>query len=214
MTKNKNKKVSVTLLSFLFVTTTINIECWDFRLPKINFGLIGAFWGIASLCRFTPDLYIKPKDEGYAFVVERRINALKFILENPSENQLASFKNELICHYNEILKKRGYLSRIVEKDIPHQPWALLDEEINQYLKELDFWKSFVSNKFLINPENAKPMLDKIESLLNDLTSIRERFQSYSSYQLECSLARQEEYMYTMQQIAWTLFFFYLANKQA
>ncbi len=213
MTSNRNKNLFFQFFTLLFFLNGQNSECWKLELNNINFAYLGAFWSFASLCKFTPDLYTKDKNEGYAILVERRINTLKFVLENPNEDQLNSLKHELTSYYNEILENRALLSKIVEKNIPRQPWALLDEEINQHVNELYFWKSIISNKFLIDPENAKPMLDKIENLLNDLRLIREKFQTYSQYQFECSLARQEEYLYTVQQIMWTLFFFYLAKQQ-
>lgn len=213
MTSNRNKNILFQFFTLLIFLNGQNSECWKLDLAKINIAYLGAFWSVASLCKFTPDLHSKTTNEGYAVLVERRINTLKFILEKPNEEQLMSFRQELICYYNEILENRAFWSKIVEKNIPRQPWALLDEEINQHINELYFWKSIISNKFLIDPENAKPMLDKIENLLNDLSLIRAVFQNYSQYQFECSLARQEEYLYTVRQIMWALFFFYLAKQQ-
>lgn len=212
MIKSKNEFVSYLFLLFCF-SFPITTQSWDPRPTVINIGFAGLVLSVASICRLTPPLYSKSKGEGCASLIERRINTLKFILENPTEDQLIPFKNELQRYYKEILENRSLLSMIFEHDIPQQPWALLDVEIKQHLHELDFWKSLLSNKRLVNPEDVKYMLDKIEDLSNSLIDIRNHLQSHTSYQIECSLARQENYLHTMTALVTALFFSYMVNQE-
>lgn len=209
MIKNKNKlTTNFILIFFLFFSKPI--QSWDPRPTTIKIGLAVALLNIATLLRATPSLYTKPQDN-YIQIVEERVNSLKFILESPTEDQLMAFKYELIGHYTEILNKRGILSKIFEDAIPDQPYALLNEEIKQHLTQLEFWESLLS--YVPESDEMKNGLERIKNLKSRLVNIQKRFQSYTCYQIECSLARQDDFIYKAFHLVMAMFLFYLVDQE-
>lgn len=209
MIKNKNKlTTNFILIFFLFFAKPI--QSWDHRPTTIKIGLAVALLNVATLFRVTPSLYSKPHDN-FIHMIEERVNSLKFILESPTEDQLMTFKYELIGHYTEILNKRGILSKIFEDAIPDQPYALLNEEIKQHLTQLNFWENLLS--YVPESDEKKNGLERIKNLKSTLLSIQKRFQSHTCYQIECSLARQDDYIYKAFHVVIAMFLFYLVDQE-
>lgn len=191
MIKNKNNLTTSFILIF-FLFSAAPVHCWDPRPTTINIGLGIALLNVATLFRTTPSLYTKPQGN-YIQIVEERVNSLKFVLESPTEEQLIVFKYELIGHYTEILNRRGILSKIFENAIPNQPYALLNEEIKQHLNQLEFWEGLLS--YTAESDEMKNGLERIKNLKHTLASIQRHFQSYTCFQIECALARQDDFIY-------------------
>lgn len=208
MIKNKNNFISLILILFLIFPKPL--LSWDHRSTIINIGLTFALLNVATLFRATPSLYTAPQGN-YMQIVEERVNSLKFIAENPTEEQLIAFKYKLIDHYTEILNKRYITSKIFENAVPDQPYALLNEEIKQHLNQLEFWENLIS--YASESEEMKNGIERIKNLKGDLVNIQRHFKSHTCYQIECSLARQEDFIYKSFHLVMAIFLFYLVDQQ-
>lgn len=214
MIKNKTA-IKLILILILFSSIKISGFLQPRQLTK-NLCLSAALFHFIAIWQQTPNLYEQKADEDYLQLVEKRVNNLKVFLDNPSEEQLLLFRYTLICDYKEILASRGLFSMIFERAIPYQPWALLDEEINQHLHNLDLYRSKLSIKILHQCKNSEVLqleLDKVENLGKLLTKIKWHLQSYTSYQAECFFARQEATIYKTLNLIAAIFLFYLANQK-
>lgn len=155
----------------------------------------------AKICQRVPNLYEqKNSNEELLQLIEERTNQWRLILEKPTEYQLLSFRVELIQYYKKILSNRSILSNIFEHEIPEQPWALFNLEMQQYLNTLGYLQARLFNRtFTVTDlqtityeEETSQFLNRIKKAEALITEIILIIESYPSFQSECSQARQEK----------------------
>jgi hypothetical protein len=225
---NKNKTFSLIMsknliaLSFLFSFLFNSLQAqsrvhpfWGYLM--FSFGIFHA----STAFRSCPYLYEKGTYktlEVYLDFLENRIINWHFLLEKHDEDQLNSFRSELLESYEQILKKRSFFSSLFLDSAPYQPWALFKEEINQHLNQLSFYKCsqiFKKTKNLIFKTNvplySKELLDRITRLETTLNKIKKCIQSWPSYQNECSQTRQEKEISRIFNYLAMFYCFYFAN---
>lgn len=218
------RKITTSLLTaVLLFSFSANANVESKISISMGFGMI--VLGILSACtsfQNCPYLYNKYEyktPEEYLSFLENRISNLLFLTEQTNEEQLNSFRQELIEHYEEIISKRGPLSMLFEAGVPHQPWALLREEIEQHIWHLDsyrFDRFFQKNKnemFNTNvPIYSQALIDRVDGLKTILIKIKKCIQPWPTYQSECSQARQERLLSSTYCFFGAFYCFYYANK--
>lgn len=208
---NKNKTISLImsknliilglLFSILFNPVYAGSRCETFCSYLV---LTCQVFHTIRVFRSCPYLYEKgtfKNPEEYLDFLENKIIYWQFLLENPTEDQLNSFRCELLEYYERILKKRSFFSMLLTDSVPHQPWALFKEEIGQHLSQLSSYKcrhSFnkdtnVAFKTSV-PLYSQELIDRIDRLEVTLNKIKKCTQVWPTYQNECSQARQEEHI--------------------
>jgi hypothetical protein len=155
--------------------------------------------------------------EKYLDFLENRIIGWQFLLENPNEDQLNSFRSELLEYYEQIITKRGLFSIMFTDSVPYQPWALFKEEMNQHLTQLSSYKRNLSSKKDMdatynNPLYSQYLLDKINKSEIILNMLKKCIQAWPTYQSECSQARQEVNIFKVYNFLNMFHCYYLANR--
>lgn len=220
MIKTRNKTlIQVLLVLFSFIST--KSICWDPRPTLINACTVFICLESIALWQQKPWLFAQQvDDEAYLELVEKRINEWNFILNNPTEEELISYRYSLINHYEKILEERILISKIFQNGAPSEIFALLDEEIKQHIfylstckTRLDYKKCFEIDHETAFPKELLTLNNKIKIAETTLRDIHKHFQSYSSYQIECSLARQEKTTDTIFHLLSMFIFMYISNRE-
>jgi len=173
---------------------------------------------LIALFNICPYLYERNSDKGIEDqlkILQHRITSWEILLENPNKKQLNNFRVELLEYYSKILENRGFFSKLFERGAPAQPWALLNQEILQYqalLKSSKLnYQSHVCPKdnSCLDSQAIHDLMVKLESFL---VLIQKSINCRTSFQNECSQARQEEQNAKTLHFISALFNFYLAHK--
>lgn len=202
----KYKAITIILLlglsfsqtSFTFPRKNVFDTCVELSFYLCLLGL--ACHVLDGICQSTPVLYEqKNSDEKYLQYIEERTHELKNIMGNCTEDALIPFRANLIQHYEKILKSHSFFSLFFAQDVPSQPWALLNIEIQQHLNYLDSCRSKLFKRTFsrideqpLTHEQALQFFDRIQKIEDLLITIRRALQSLPSFQSECSQARQEK----------------------
>lgn len=220
MNKNKTFLIVLGLLfSFLFnpihADTKHDIFCSHVLL---TLGICYA----ALKFRSCPYLYEKntyKTPEEYLDFLENKVIDWQFLLENSDEDQLNSFRSELLDYYQKIITKRSFFSMLFTAIPPYQPWALFKEELNQHLAQLSsykhdqYFKKIKNTAFNTNvPLYSQELMDRVFRLKKTLKKIKKHIQGWPTYQNECSQARQEVEISNIYNNFGMFFCFYFAHQ--
>lgn len=204
--KSTYKQITIIILlglsfsqsSFAFPRKNVLDTCVELSFYLCLLGLADHI--LDGICQSTPTLYEqKNSDERSLQCIEERTYELKYIIENCTEDALIPFRATLIQQYEKVLKNRNGFSLFFERDVPHQPWALLNLELQQYLDCINSCKSKLFQRTFsriegqpLTHEESLAFFDRIQKVEDLLISIKNALQSLPSFQSECSQARQEK----------------------
>lgn len=177
---------------------------------------------VATSFQITPYLYEKNKyktPEKYLDFLDTRIARFKFLLEKPNEEQLDIFRYELLDYYEHVTQSNSSWLSFFEGRLSHQPWVLLEEEIEQHLSRLFFYKlyfvlekDFPEKSDASTAANAQSAINRVNILESTLHKIKKRLQSWPSYCNEKSHARQESKTSSMLNLLSVFYCFYWGHK--
>lgn len=216
-----NKFALIIVLLFSFASNSLYSKSKSEIFCGYTLLACGAFHltDILKRCPYLYDNNEYKNPEEYLDFLEKRITSWQFLVENPTEDQLNSFRSELLEHYDQILMKRSLFSMFFTDWRPQQPWALLKEEIQQHLHQLYSYKfdrliKKTKNDILNTNESlySQEFIDRVNTLETRLGKIKKYLCGWPIYQSECTDDRQEVQISKLYSILNVLYCFYFAHQ--
>ncbi len=221
MSKKNSKNLILFSLLLVFLSNPLNARSRFETFCGYTLLTLGFYHAIALFgsCPYLYETDTCKTQKEYLDFLEERMIGWQFLLENPNEDQLNSFRYELLEYYEHILNKRSIFSISFKDSMPYQPWALFREEIQQHLTQLSsykfdrFFKQFDNDTFNTNlPIESQELIGRVNRLETILNKIKKQIQPWPAYQNECSQARQEAAISNIYNFLGVFYCFYFANQ--